>query len=77
MLPFKELVKTETYNLITIQLKLYNLLKEYMDSNELNFKQAAKKMKVSKKTVKSIYNCTFNEKLETYVKILVFFEQLP
>ncbi len=66
---FKELIKSEDYQIAKIQIKLYNAILLYKCVNNLNEKQLAKYFNISKKQVNQILNGDADLSFSELIKI--------
>lgn len=77
MKTYEELLKTDTYWLTRIQTQLFNAMNDYMRENNLNRKQLAEKLGVSKGYITQIMNGDFDHKLSTFVKLILAVQKIP
>ena len=65
----QELLSSPEYQLTTIQLELYCKLNNYMETNNLTIKEAAKQLDTNKRVIKKTLNGDFNYSLETFIAL--------
>ena len=63
----QDLLETVEYQLAIIQLELYCKLNNYMETNNLTVKEAAKQLNTNKRVIKKTLNGEFNYSLETFI----------
>ena len=63
----QELLSSPEYQLTTIQLELYCKLNNYMETNNLTVKEAAKQLDTNKRVINKTLNGEFNYSLETFI----------
>ena len=69
MFSYNELVQTPEYWLETIQNEIFRQVKFYMEKNDLNQTQLAKKLGVSKGYISQILNGNFNFTLKKLIEL--------
>lgn len=65
----QDLLETVEYQLAIIQLELYFKLVNYMETNNLTVKEAAKQLNTNKRVIKKTLNGEFNYSLETFITL--------
>ena len=65
----KDLLETVEYQLAIIQLELYCKLTNYMETNHLTIKEAAKQLNTKRRVIKKTLNGDFNYSLETFITL--------
>ena len=65
----KDLLETVEYQLAIIQLELYCKLTNYMETNNLTVKEAAKQLNTKRRVIKKTLNGDFNYSLETFITL--------
>ena len=65
----KDLLETVEYQLAIIQLELYCKLTNYMETNNLTIKEAAKQLNTKRRVIKKTLNGDFNYSLETFISL--------
>jgi transcriptional regulator with XRE-family HTH domain len=73
----QELLKNTGYWTSKIQFELYDELLDYMDKNNLNKSQFAKKLGVSKGYISQILNGDFNHKISKLVELSLAIGKIP
>ncbi|WP_372949103.1 helix-turn-helix domain-containing protein [Mariniphaga sp.] len=73
----KELLKNPGYWTSKIQFELYDELLNYLDENNLNKTQFAKKLGVSKGYISQILNGDFNHKISKLVELSLAIDKIP
>jgi transcriptional regulator with XRE-family HTH domain len=73
----KELLKNPGYWTSKIQFELYDKLLNYLDENNLNKTQFAKKLGVSKGYISQILNGDFNHKISKLVELSLAIDKIP
>ena len=81
----QDLLETVEYQLAIIQLELYCKLNNYMETNNLTVKEAAKQLDTNKRVINKTLNGEFNYSLETFItlsnklgyNIEITFSELP
>ena len=63
----KDLLESVEYQLAIIQLELYCKLNNYMETNNLTVKEAAKQLDTNKRVINKTLNGEFNYSLETFI----------
>ena len=65
----QELLSSIEYQLAIIQLELYCKLTNYMETNNLTIKEAAKQLNTKRRVIKKTLNGDFNYSLETFITL--------
>ena len=65
----QELLESVEYQLSIIQLELYCKLNNYMETNNLTIKEAAKQLNTKRRVIKKTLNGDFNYSLETFITL--------
>ena len=65
----QELLSSLEYQLAIIQLELYCKLNNYMETNNLTVKEAAKQLDTNKRVINKTLNGEFNYSLETFIAL--------
>ena len=65
----KDLLETVEYQLTNIQLDLYFKLVNYMETNNLTIKEAAKQLDTNKRVINKTLKGDFNYSLETFITL--------
>ena len=65
----QDLLETVEYQLAIIQLELYCKLNNYMETNNLTVKEAAKQLNTKRRVIKKTLNGDFNYSLETFITL--------
>lgn len=65
----QELLSSPEYQLTNIQLELYFKLVNYMETNNLTVKEAAKQLDTNKRVIKKTLNADFNYSLKTLITL--------
>ena len=65
----QDLLETVEYQLAIIQLELYYKLNNYMETNSLTVKEAAKQLNTKRRVIKKTLNGDFNYSLETFITL--------
>ena len=65
----KDLLETVEYQLAIIQLELYCKLTNYMETNHLTVKEAAKQLNTKRRVIKKTLNGDFNYSLKTLITL--------
>ena len=65
----KDLLETVEYQLTIIQLELYCKLNNYMETNNLTIKEAAKQLDTNKRVINKTLKGDFNYSLETFITL--------
>jgi len=73
----KEIIKSAAYWLAHLQIELYQQLKSYMESNNLNQNDMAKKLKVSKGHISQILNGDSNFTLKKLITLSLAIKKVP
>lgn len=73
----EELLKSPEYWKLEIQNPLFNIVEDYMKSNNLKKDQLAKKLKCSKNCVTNILNGDFDYKISKLIDILLIIGKVP
>ena len=63
----QDLLESVEYQLAIIQLELYCKLNNYMETNNLTVKEAAKQLDTNKRVINKTLNGEFNYSLETFI----------
>ena len=63
----QDLLESVEYQLAIIQLELYYKLNNYMETNNLTVKEAAKQLDTNKRVINKTLNGEFNYSLETFI----------
>ena len=63
----QDLLESVEYQLAIIQLELYCKLNNYMETNNLTVKEAAKQLDTNKRVINKTINGEFNYSLETFI----------
>jgi transcriptional regulator with XRE-family HTH domain len=77
MKQYEELIQTETYWLTRFQAMLFNAINEYMKTQQLNRKQLADKLGVSKGYITQVMNGDFDHKISTFIKLVLAAQKVP
>jgi transcriptional regulator with XRE-family HTH domain len=73
----EELLKSKEYWMLEIQMQLHQEINKFMQNNNLNRKQLAEKLGVSKGYVSQILNGDFNHSMEKLVKLCLSIGIVP
>lgn len=73
----KELIKSREYWMTEIQLNLFNLIEDYRKKNNLNKRQLADKLGVTKGYISQILNGDFDHKISKLVDLSLAFDKVP
>lgn len=73
----QELLQSKEYWLTRIQAKLYSLLENYMDKNDLNRTKLAKELGVSKGYVSQVLNGDFDHRLSKFIELSLAINKVP
>jgi transcriptional regulator with XRE-family HTH domain len=73
----EELIKDKNYVVSGIQLKLLNLIEEYMDKKNLNREKLAKELNVTKGYVSQLLNVTYDHKISKLVELALACDAMP
>jgi plasmid maintenance system antidote protein VapI len=65
----QDLLETVEYQLTNIQLGLFFKLTNYMETNNLTVKEAAKQLNTKRRVIKKTLNGDFNYSLETFITL--------
>lgn len=65
----QDLLETVEYQLAIIQLELYCKLTNYMETNNLTVKEAAKQLNTKRRVIKKTLNGDFNYSLKTLITL--------
>ena len=65
----KDLLESVEYQLAIIQLELYCKLNNYMETNNLTIKEAAKQLDTNKRVINKTLKGDFNYSLETFITL--------
>ena len=65
----QDLLESVEYQLAIIQLELYCKLNNYMETNNLTVKEAAKQLDTNKRVIKKTLNVDFNYSLKTLITL--------
>ena len=65
----QELLSSIEYQLAIIQLELYCKITNYMETNNLTVKEAAKQLNTKRRVIKKTLNGDFNNSLETFITL--------
>ena len=65
----QDLLESVEYQLAIIQLELYCKLNNYMETNNLTVKEAAKQLDTNKRVINKSINGEFNYSLETFIAL--------
>lgn len=77
MLKYKDLIKTPEYRLETIQNEIFRQVWTYMEKEDLNQSQLAKRLGVSKGYISQILNGNFNFTLKKLIELAIFIGVVP
>lgn len=77
MLSRRELLQTETYWTVKIQNQVFNAVQDYLDKNDLNQSQFARKLGVSRGYVSQILNGDFDHRISKLVKLAMAVGKVP
>jgi transcriptional regulator with XRE-family HTH domain len=77
MLKYKDLIKTPEYRLETIQNEIFRQVWAYMEKEDLNQSQLAKRLGVSKGYISQIINGNFNFTLKKLIELATFIGVVP
>lgn len=72
-----ELLKSKEYWITKIQLDLFEMMHEFMKSNNMNQSQLAKKLGVTKGYLSQILNCNFDHKISKLVELALALGKVP
>lgn len=67
----KDLIRSKEYWLSDIQIKLYNLVKNYIEKNKLTEKEAAKRLDLYDSQLESLLKGEYNGSLSSIINILL------
>lgn len=73
----EELVKSKDYIVTGIQLKLLNLIEDYMKKNDLNRDKLAKQLNVTKGYVSQLLNVSYDHKISKLVDLALSCKSMP
>lgn len=73
----EDLLRSPTYWLTDVQIEVFNLLKTYMEENNLTQKQVAEKLNVSPSYVSQILNGNFNFTISKLIKLALLVGKAP
>lgn len=73
----EELYRNIGYWTANIQMELYDILKEYMNNNNLNRTQLAKKLGFSKGYITQVLNGDFDHKISKFVELALAVNKIP
>ena len=73
----KELLQSKEYWLTRIQAKLYSLLENYMNENNLNRTKLAKELGVSKGYISQVLNGDFDHRLSKFIELSLAIKKVP
>ena len=65
----QDLLESVEYQLAIIQLELYCKLNNYMETNNLTVKEAAKQLDTNKRVINKTIEGDFNSPLETFITL--------
>ncbi len=77
MLPKKDLIRTEEYWMVTIQNELFRQLSDYMERENMNRTELAKKLDVSKGYVSQVLSGDCNFTLKKIVQLSLAIGKVP
>lgn len=73
----KELIRNKEYVVTGFQLKLLNLIEDYMQKNNLNREKLSKHLQVSKGYVSQLLNVSYDHKLSKLVELALACNSMP
>lgn len=73
----EELIKDEGYVTTGFQLKLLNLIEDYMEKNNLNRDKLAKKLGVTKGYISQLLNASYDHKISKLVNLALACDTMP
>lgn len=73
----EEIIRGSTYWLTDIQIEVFNLLKTYMEENNLTQKQVAEKLNASPSYVSQILNGNFNFTISKLIELALLVGKAP
>ncbi|MGG7662301.1 helix-turn-helix domain-containing protein [Dyadobacter sp. BHUBP1] len=73
----EDLLRSPTYWLTDVQIEVFNLLKTYMEENNLTQKQVAEKLNVSPSYVSQILNGNFNFTISKLIELALLVGKAP
>lgn len=73
----KELLKSKEYWIAKIQLDLFEMINLYLKENNVNQKQLAEKLNVSKGYISQILNGNFDHKISKLVELSLALDKIP
>lgn len=73
----EEIIRGSTYWLTDVQIEVFNLLKTYMEENNLTQKQVAEKLNVSPSYVSQILNGNFNFTISKLIELALLVGKAP
>src|SRR5688572_28376066 len=73
----EKLITSEEYVVSGIQLKLLNLIEDYMKKHNLNRKELADELKVTKGYVSQLLNVSYDHKISKLVSLALSCNKMP
>lgn len=73
----EELLKSPEFWTLEIQLELYRIITEYMETNKLNRSQLAEKLGFTKGYITQILNGEFDHRISKMVKLSLSVDRIP
>lgn len=73
----KELISSPEYWMTNAQIELYNCASRFMDEHEMNRKQLAEHLGVSKSYVTQLLSGDFNHRLSKFIELSIAFGYVP